>query len=158
MDTNHHITIRHIELQDYAEWLRLRLALWPDPEHKLVELQAEMKEIAADQNQPVFVALHPEGGLCGMLEVSIRKEAEGCTTNRIGYLEGWYVDTDLRGKGVGRKLVEAAESWARQQGCTEMASDTTPDYPLSPRAHAQLGYVEVQRTIHFRKDLYPSSS
>lgn len=29
--------------------------------------------------------------------------------------------------------------------------DTTPFYPLSPAAHAALGYVEVER--YFRKDL-----
>jgi len=112
-----------------------------------------MVQIASDPEQPVFVAERPEGGLCGLLEVSIRKEAEGCTTDRIGYLEGWFVDPDLRGKGIGQKLVAAAEAWARAQGCTEMASDTTPDYPLSPAAHAKLGYIEIQRTIHFRKDL-----
>jgi aminoglycoside 6'-N-acetyltransferase I len=146
-------TIRSIQAQDQAEWLRLRLALWQETVHKISELEAEMAEIAADPDQPVFVAVRPEGGLCGLLEVSIRKEAEGCTTDRIGYLEGWYVDPDMRGQDIGRKLAEAAEAWARAQGCTEMASDTTPDYPLSPAAHAKLGYIEVQRTIHFRKDL-----
>jgi hypothetical protein len=32
-----------------------------------------------------------------------------------------------------------------------MASDTTPSYPVSPLAHAALGYQEVER--FFRKDL-----
>jgi aminoglycoside 6'-N-acetyltransferase I len=147
------IIVRSIQPQDHAEWLRLRLALWPELDHKISELEKEIAEIADDPDQPVFVAERPEGGLCGLLEVSIRKEAEGCTTDRIGYLEGWYVDPDLRGKGIGKNLVAAAEAWARAQGCTEMASDTTPDYPLSPGAHATLGYIEVQRTIHFRKEL-----
>ncbi|HEU5088623.1 MAG TPA: GNAT family N-acetyltransferase, partial [Roseiflexaceae bacterium] len=69
----------------------------------------------------------------------------------IGYLEGWYVDPDYRGQSVGRTLVEQAEAWARAQGCLEMASDTTPSYPLSPAAHAALGYHEVER--FFRKNL-----
>ena len=37
------------------------------------------------------------------------------------------------------------------EGCREMASDTDPSYPISPAAHAALGYQEVQRC--FRKDL-----
>jgi aminoglycoside 6'-N-acetyltransferase I len=111
-----------------------------------------MAEIGADQaEQPVFVAERPDGGLCGLLEVSIRSEAPGCTTDRIGYLEGWYVDPDWREQGVGRGLVEAAEAWACSVGCREMASDTTPDYPVSPRAHAALGYLETER--YFRKTL-----
>ena len=147
------IIIRHLQPADQAEWLRLRFALWPQPHHKLSGLKAELEEILADPEQPVFVAVRPEGGLCGFLEVSIHTEAEGCTTDRIGYLEGWYVDPDRRGISIGRKLVEAAEQWAREQGCTVMASDTTLDYPLSPEAHSRLGYQEAQRTIHFRKEL-----
>jgi aminoglycoside 6'-N-acetyltransferase I len=45
-------------------------------------------------------------------------------------------------------LVEAAEKWASEQGCREMASDTNPDYPVSPAAHAALGYLEVERYFH----------
>ncbi len=153
MLTDYPLTVRAIQPQDRAEWLRLRLALWPESAHNINELESEMAEIDKDANQPVFVAARVEGGLCGLLEVSIREKAEGCNTNRIGYLEGWYVDPDMRGKGVGRRLVEMAETWASAQGCTEMASDTTPDFPLSPAAHAKLGYIEVQRTIHFRKKL-----
>jgi aminoglycoside 6'-N-acetyltransferase I len=97
------------------------------------------------------VCSRPGGGLCGLVEVAIHRSAPGCATERIGYLEAWYVDLDARGQGVGRALVRRAEAWARGQGCREMASDTTPDYPVSPIAHAALGYQEVER--HFRKDL-----
>ncbi|MCX6044908.1 MAG: GNAT family N-acetyltransferase, partial [Chloroflexi bacterium] len=67
----------------------------------------------------------------------------------------WYVDPEWRKQGVGRLLVVAAEAWALEQGCTEMASDTNADYPLSPTAHARLGYQEVRRDIFFRKVLTP---
>jgi aminoglycoside 6'-N-acetyltransferase I len=144
------VTIRLVQEGDLAEWLRLRCALWPD--HTVGELQREMVEIQADlDQQPVFVAECPDGGLCGLVEVSIHSQAPGCTTNRIGYLEAWYVDPDWRDQGVGRRLAEAAEAWARAMGCREMASDTTPDYPVSPAAHAALGYREVER--YFRKEL-----
>jgi aminoglycoside 6'-N-acetyltransferase I len=98
-----------------------------------------------------FVCPRPDTGLCGLAEVSIHSAAPGCTTDRIGYLEGWYVDPDYRGQGIGRALVRVAEEWARSEGCLEMASDTDPSYPISPAAHAALGYQEVQR--YFRKDL-----
>jgi aminoglycoside 6'-N-acetyltransferase I len=147
------ILIRQIRSSDQAEWLRLRLAFWPEHEHRLSEFKAEIEEITADPEQPVFVAVRPDGSLCGLLEVSICSEAEGCSTDRIGYLEGWYVDLDLRKKNIGRYLVEAAEKWTREQGCSEMASDTTLDYPLSPAMHARLGYQEAQCTVHFRKEL-----
>lgn len=144
--------IRRVQDTDHAEWLRLRHALWPSD--SLAEHIVEMNTISANfSQQPVFVAEAPAGGLCGLLEVAIHTSAEGCVTNKIGYLEGWFVDAAWRGQGVGRALVAAAEAWARAQGCTEMASDTNLDYPLSPLAHARLGYQETNRLFHYRKDL-----
>lgn len=145
------VMIRLLKDTDETEWLRFRYALWPDSDPE--EMKQEMADIRADfDQQPVLVAERPDGGLCGFVEVSIRSNAPGCKTDRIGYLEAWYVDPDWRGQGVGRRLVEAAEAWARDQGCIEMASDTTPLYPLSPPAHAALGYQETER--YFRKDLF----
>lgn len=149
------IVVRPVEPADAGEWLRLRLALWPDAEPG--EQAAEIAAFFAGMDPPLpdlwtaFVAARPEGGLCGLVEVSIQDSAPGCTTDRIGYLEGWWVDADWRGRGAGRALAAAAEAWAAAQGCSEMASDTDPSYPGSPAAHAALGYAEVQR--YFRKDL-----
>jgi aminoglycoside 6'-N-acetyltransferase I len=148
--------IRPVQASDAAEWLRLRMALWPgsDPE---IEAR-EIGHFLAEPPLPplptllaVFVCARPEAGLCGLVEVSIHTAAPGCKTDRIGYLEAWYVDTDCRGQGLGRELVKRAEAWALSQGCREMASDTDPSYPVSPAAHAALGYEEVAR--QFRKDL-----
>lgn len=147
--------IRPVEATDAAEWLRLRLALWPDdPEKEAAEIAAFLAAAprpVLPECHAVFVCARPEGGLCGLVEVSIHETAPGCETHRIGYLEAWYVDPDWRNRGLGRALAEQAEAWARAEGCCEMASDTTPDYPLSPAAHKGLGYEE--RVRYFRKML-----
>ena len=146
------VLIRLVQETDQPEWLRLRRALWPAD--SLAEHSGEMNTISSNiSRQPVFVAQAPGGGLCGMLEVGLHTSAEGCASNHIGYLEGWFVDATWRGQGIGRALVAAAEAWARTQGCIEMASDTTLDYPLSPLAHARLGYRETSWRFHYRKDL-----
>jgi aminoglycoside 6'-N-acetyltransferase I len=145
--------IRPVRPPDAGEWLRLRLALWPDtdPEEQASEIAQFFAGLPLPTLQAAFVCQRPEGGLCGLVEVSIHSTAPGCRTDRIGYLEAWYVDPDWRGRGVGRELAARAEAWAKVEGCLEMASDTTPFYPLSPAAHAALGYEEVER--YFRKDL-----
>ena len=146
------IKIRLIRPTDKEAWLRLRHALWPY--HSEDELAAELEPMLANLDQaPVFVAEDSDGRLVGMLEASIRSEAPGCETDRIGYLEGWFVVPDWQGRGIGRQLAERAEKWAQEQGCREMASDTTSLYPLSPAVHRALGYDEVKTIICFQKDL-----
>ena len=147
------MVIRPVQPSDADEWLRMRMALWPDstPEKEAGEIAHFFAGWLLTLLHAAFVCPCSDAGLCGLVEVSIHTTAPGCTTDRIGYLEAWYVDPDRRGDGVGRELAQAAEAWARGQGCREMASDTNPSYPVSPVAHAALGYQEVER--FFRKDL-----
>src|SRR4051794_2687748 len=94
-----------------------------------------------------------DGSLLGFAELSRRACAEGCETSPVGFLEGWYVAPESRGRGVGRALVRAAEQWARDLGCREFASDTTVDNTASAAAHAALGFEEVEQIRCFRKSL-----
>ena len=71
----------------------------------------------------------------------------------VGYIEGWYVAESYRHQGVGKKLVAAAEDWARSHGCLEIASDTWIDNEVSQSAHEALGYEVVDRCVHYRKML-----
>lgn len=169
--------IRRVEPSDWSEWLRMRTALWPDcPVEKQEQEMAQMASLSppptpsplhvvergggrgrgeAWEPSPAaaFVAEHAAGGLGGFIEVGLRKYADGCDTSPVGYIEGWYVDPDLRQRGVGAVLVRAGEEWARAQGCTEMASDCLLNNEASLRAHLALGYEEAERLIHFRRVL-----
>ena len=89
----------------------------------------------------------------GLAELSIRAYAEGCSSDRVAYVEGWFVVPQARGHGVGRALIAAAEEWGRSQGCRELASDAEPDNAVSAAAHRALGFSEVGLVRCFRKDL-----
>lgn len=143
------ISIRRVLPPDMDEWLRLRRLLWPysDPQEFLVDMQSMLDEPL----EPVFVAVRPDGSLGGFLEAGLRKYADGCSTSPVGYIEGWYVDADLRLQDIGAQLAHAAEAWAREQGCREMASDCDLGNEVSLRAHLALGYTEVGRVIQFKK-------
>lgn len=145
--------VRGVKPGDEAEWLRMRRTLWNEP--SLDEHQREMCSILSDSQQAVFVLARSGGGLGGFIEVSLHEWAEGCHTSPVGYIEGWYVDPDLRRQGAGAALVKAAESWAIAQGCREMASDCELWNEVSYRAHLALGYEETMRIIQFRKSLLP---
>lgn len=154
--------IRPVQSADAAEWLRIRMALWPDSDpdteaHEIAQFLATTPRTVLPMLHEAFVCPRTDTGLCGLVEVSIHSTAPGCTTDRIGYLEAWYVDPDCRGRRIGRELVMKAEAWAKSEGCREMASDTDSSYPISPAAHAALGYLEVERSVdgerYFRKNL-----
>ncbi len=143
--------IRGAGPEDHAGWLRMRRALWDDcPEEQQVR---EMEEILGSDIEIAFVAERPGGGLCGFVEVSIRPWAIGCDQRPVGYVEGWYVDVDVRRGGVGRALVEAAEAWARSKGCRQMASDAELWNEISHQAHGAIGYQETVRLVLYKKDL-----
>jgi aminoglycoside 6'-N-acetyltransferase I len=143
--------IRRIEPRDRAEWLRMRNALWPG--HSAGEFEVEMQRYLRDPAAAVFVADRGDGHLGGFLEAATRSCADGCSSSPVGYVEGWYVDADLRRQSVGRALIAAAEEWARHMGYSEMGSDCVLDNSVSFRAHLRLGYCEANRLIHFRKGL-----
>ena len=102
---------------------------------------------SGDLKEPlaVLMAFDASGAPAGMAELSIRNYAEDCVTDRVGYLEGWYVEPHARRTGVGRALAAAAEAWARAQGCTEFASDALIDNDVSAAAHLALGFEETAR-------------
>jgi putative acetyltransferase len=152
--------IRAVRNGDQAEWLRMRALLWPDgagDEHA-DEINAFIGTGAFRWSEPflglaVFVAVRPGSGLCGFVEASIRPYAEGCATWPVGYVEGWFVDADVRRQGIGTRLVRAAERWATGLGCRETASDAHPENKVSLIAHKALGFEEVERAVHLRKRL-----
>lgn len=143
--------IRSVVPADRGEWLRMRGALWPgsDSDH-----EAETASYLRGETRialEVLVAERVGGGLAGFVELAIRPSAEGCETQDVAYLEGWWVDEDVRRHGVGRALVDAAVAWAKEQGCTEFASDTEFDNVVSAAAHEACGFEDVGLVRCFRK-------
>ncbi len=146
------MTIRPRLPSDDAEWLRLRLALWPDTSAD--EHRKEMKAWLARTDTVVLVApLNEDAGLAGFAEAGTRSLADGCETSPVAYLEGWYVDANMRRQGVGAALIRAAEAWAREKGLHEFASDAELENVQSQQAHVALGFREVERAVLYLKTL-----
>jgi aminoglycoside 6'-N-acetyltransferase I len=151
------IYIRLAQLSDRDQLVRMREALWPKTPAE--EHARELTDIL--EGKPVttlpliiLVAGASDRGLAGFLEVDLRSHADGCNPSRpVGYVEGWYVAENHRHRGIGRRLLAAAEAWARSQGCVEMASDTWVDNDVSQCVHEALGYEVVDRCVHYRKTL-----
>jgi len=135
---------------------RMFFELWPDG--TLAQHREEAALILAGTPPSplplVVFVVESDGKVIGFVEVGLRSHADGCDPRQpVGFIEGWYVELEHRGKGVGRGLMLAAEDWARSQGCRELASDTWIDQESSQRAHEALGFEVVDRCVHFKKAL-----
>ena len=145
------LLVRRYRDSDWAEWLRMSVALFP--EYGAEDLAKGMREFSARPDGAVFVVERDDGSLAGFVEAGSRPYADGCDSSPVGYIEAWYIDDDMRRRGCGRALLEAAEDWARSRGYTEMASDALLHNETSHAAHRASGYEEVERLVVFRKAL-----
>jgi len=129
----------------------MSIALYPDglPEDHRADFEISRQRPDAE----IFVIERPNGSLGGFVEVGARAYADGCVTTPVAYIEAWYVDADLRKRGYGRALLDAAEAWAKAQGYREMASDAVLDNETSQRAHERSGFEVVDRVVQFRKSI-----
>lgn len=132
------------------EYHRMRHTLWP--EHIIEELKVEMEMILkgdgfdnGESSWTVFVVEREDGNLAGFAEITIYPELSFCESKNIAYIEGWFIDEDLRGKGIGRKLIDIAEKWLIEKGSTEIASDVEEDNFISQKAHIALGFEQLHK-------------
>jgi aminoglycoside 6'-N-acetyltransferase I len=138
---------------DQPGWLDFRLALWSDAtadEHRghmaiiLAQPERYLQLMMYDaQRQPI-----------GFIEGSIRTDyVNGTESSPVGFVEGVFVKSEWRRKGIARLLFQAIGDWARARGCRELASDALLDNDASQRAHRALGFEETERVVYFRKVL-----
>jgi aminoglycoside 6'-N-acetyltransferase I len=136
-----------------AGWLELRRELWPEcPEAD----HAKDRDAACAQpaRLAAFVAYADDGTPAGFIEVSTRGDyVNGASSSPVGFVEGLYVAPAARGKGIARKLLQAGEDWARERGCSEMASDVLLENKSGQAAHEALGFAESDRVVYYLKAL-----
>jgi aminoglycoside 6'-N-acetyltransferase I len=135
----------------FAAYCRLRIALWPNCAE---ECEAEVRQILdSPERGAAFLALTATGEPAGFIEMSLRSYAEGASGSPVPFIEGWFVESAHRRRGMGRALVKAGEEWAAARGFREIGSNAELENTVSIEAHMCLGYREVERNVCFLKQL-----
>lgn len=143
--------IRKAAKSDLHELAKLACKLWPD--NTVSEMEAEMAEILSQEDAVLFLALDGEKPV-GFAQCQLRYDyVEGTESSPVGYLEGIYVADTYRKQGIAGKLLSACESWAKEKGCTEFASDCELGNTQSLQFHLNVGFQEANRIICFTKKL-----
>jgi len=146
------VKIRTATTEDRTEWARLRRVLWPGCTGPRAVL--EMRELLGDPRKFGVLVLDRGGGrLGGFVELALRDGVDGAAREVTAFVEGWFVEEELRGRGWGRKLLAAAERWARARGMVELASDAELDNTVAIAAHRVAGFRETFRVVQFLKRL-----
>ena len=145
---------REARPDDADEYFRMRDLLWPGSkdDHRQ-EIDATFRGESRDVVVTFVLDRGESQGLGGFLELNVRNYAEGSSQPSVPYVEGCFVDDDLRRGGAGRKLMQAAEDWARTNGYNELASDAELDNDVSIATHGALGFEAVDRVVCFLKRL-----
>ena len=127
------------------------LELWPD--HTAEEMKAEFEALLSDDEAVVFL-YRKEGEVIGFAQCQLRHDyVEGTESSPVGYLEGIYVKEADRRQGISGILLKACEEWAKEQGCTEFASDCEAANAVSQRFHEAAGFVETNRIVTYVRKL-----
>ena len=144
------MVVRKAELSDIPAITELASLLWPG--HEPEQLREELTGILKKADAAFF--LSEEEIPMGFAQCQLRHDyVEGTESSPVGYLEGIYVRPECRGRGTASKLLEAAQNWARKQGCREFASDCELTNTESLRFHVAMGFEEANRIICFTKKL-----
>ena len=143
--------IRQAEMKDVQTTAALASSLWPD--HTPEEMAEEFSSLLDSDNAAIFLCFIKENPI-GFAQCQLRHDyVEETETSPVGYLEGIYVAEAYRRHGVARKLLSACETWAKEKGCTEFASDCELTNIASQCFHQEIGFTEANRIVAYTKKL-----
>lgn len=143
--------LRKATFSDLATVSALASRLWSD--HTQAEMETEFTPTLSEKDAAIFLAYDGENAI-GFAQCGLRYDyVEGTDSSPVGYLEGIYVETSYRRQGYARLLLSACEIWAKEQGCTEFASDCELHNQESLHFHIKVGFEEANRIICFVKKL-----
>ena len=143
--------LRKATLADLPAVSALAARLWPD--HTAAEMETGFLPILATKDTAVFLVYEGNKAI-GFAQCGLRHDyVEGTESSPVGYLEGIYVEESHRLRGYARLLLAACEVWAKEQGCTEFASDCELHNQESLHFHMNVGFEEANRIICFVKKI-----
>jgi GNAT superfamily N-acetyltransferase len=142
------LDIRPATADDAAAIARLTVQLGYDASAE--RIAERLSRILSRPDHAVFVA-DSDGATIGWIYVLTMDSVEADPFAVVG---GLVVDAAQRGRGVGRALIQAAETWARHQTCAIVRLWSSTPRTGAHAFYTRLGYTNVKTQYSFAKALY----
>jgi GNAT superfamily N-acetyltransferase len=112
--------------------------------------QAGWNQVEADWRR--FLAMQPDGCFVAEFDGNPVGTAVGCVFGSVAWIAMVLVDESVRGRGIGKALVERAVWFVEQQGATSVRLDATP---LGRPVYEKLGFAPQYELTRFAGTLAP---
>lgn len=111
------------------------------------EIKSRVTEMLDLNQHAVYIAELPGGQVAGWIGLHVFRsvEQEGCAG-----ISGLIVDEQIRSRGIGKLLLEAAENWARKQCCNAISVHSNVTRERAHRFYRNNGYqhIKTQQLLH----------
>ncbi len=145
--------ISPIKPTDFDTWVNFSLSLFPNSSKDKIEV--DLRRIEQLDKYQTFIA-RKDSNAIGYVTVTLRTDhVEGASTSPVGYLEAIYVKPEYRNDGIARALFLQGQAWCKENGCSEMGSDTWHWNKDAQAFHKKLGFKEEDILVHFYKKIDP---
>lgn len=143
--------IEELSQDNLTDLTELVLELWTECDFE-EEYQAYKNIIEADDE--ICYLLQENNTYIGFIHLTLRNDyVEGTDDLPVAYIEALYIKAAYQREGFGKQLINVAELWAKQKGCSQLASDTELNNTKAIDFHKKAGFEEVNRIVCFVKNL-----
>ncbi len=124
------------------------VSLGESENYETPKIRRELEKIISDVNSEIFLAL-VDNQAAGFAEVYIREDKPNPArvAYKHGHLQSLLVTEVFRRHGVGEKLLETTERWAKEKGATEMRLDIWEFAEGSLGFYEKTGYRTLRRKL-----------
>jgi ribosomal protein S18 acetylase RimI-like enzyme len=142
------MAVRSMRPEDAAAVARLSDELGYPAEP--AEIAARFDRVVGDPDAAVFVAHEGDDVVRGWLHVAATKDL---VSAEHGEIRALVVGEEVRGRGIGRRLLDAAEAWAVQRGYGVMKVRSNVVRTRARSFYERAGYAVTKTQHNFRKML-----
>jgi len=136
-----------IKRNQFSLWRKFRNSVYSTVTDEFHEI--EMENIFGSEEWFCYFLTNENNNIIGFVELSARNVVDGCLSSPVAYIEGLYIEAEYRGKGAGKKAIEAIHKWCKINGFTELAADAELSNLNAQIFFNAVGFKETYRVVEF---------